>query len=306
MSLFYNKTVDLISQIEEDIRNVKIQGATAIALATIYGLSIALDQLKKKNPPDPTSYLLKKVTPLAYARPTEPLAQNALRFIFGQPQENPQNYRKKAKEYENLIKDSKNKMGKYGAELITNGGVYLTHCHSSTVTGMIINAHKQGRKFSLIATETRPLFQGRTTVSELLKENIDTTMILDDVAVSLLLDNIKNISAVFIGADLLSEKGFVNKVGSRGIAYAARQSQIPIFCLSILLKYDPRPFNHSLLETRDGSEIWPQAPTGLKFYAPAFDYIPYDDNITFVTESGLLQGQQLKSKALDLYPFLKS
>ena len=62
----------------------------------------------------------------------------------------------------------------------------------------------------------------------------------------------KPVSAVFIGADLLSSSGFVNKVGSLGITFAANSKNIPVYVLSILLKYDHRPFKETIIERREG------------------------------------------------------
>jgi len=230
-----------------------------------------------------------------------------LRFIFSQKENNFEKYLQKAQQYKNMIGNSKYKMGEFGVNLIESGGVYLTHCHSSTVNNMLIAARNSGKKFRIIATETRPRYQGRLTVKELLDAGFDDiTMIIDDAASSLLLENKININAVFIGADLLSDKGFVNKVGSQGIAYCAGKNKIPVYCMSILLKYDPRIFTDKLIESRNSSEIWDYAPSGLKFIAPAFDFIPYYENIYLITETGLLKGPAVKPKALELYSFLNS
>ncbi|MBI5452807.1 hypothetical protein HY945_05070, partial [Candidatus Gottesmanbacteria bacterium] len=109
---------------------------------------------------------------------------------------------------------------------------------------------------------------------------------------------------VFIGADLLSQNGFVNKVGSLGIAYAAERRNIPLYCLSVLLKYDPRPYLPSIIEQRGGYEIWPDAPKNLSFYAPAFDFIPYRLDIKLICEKGLLEGKDIENQTYSLYPFL--
>lgn len=304
-NIFYNKNMDIISRIENDIKSLKIQGATNIALSTIDGLTNAINLLEKQPIDDPHRFLYEQVTKLAFARPTEPLAQNALRFIFSEKQKDIKNYLHKGDQYRSMIKDSKKKMGEYGSNLIQNGGTYLTHCHSSTVTDMFIHAHRQGKKFSVITTETRPLYQGRITAKDLLQAGIKSvTMIIDDLATSIILENKIKISAVFIGADLLSEKGFVNKVGSHGIAFCAAEKHIPLYCTSILLKFDPKPFTGDIIEKRSSAEIWPDSPSELRFYSPSFDFIPYSDNISIVSEAGTIGGDRIKNDAVSLYPFL--
>ena len=273
-----------IDSLENDIKNLKIQGATNIALKVLEGLEIAYDQLKKNKNLIPRIYLIEQCLRLAFIRPTEPLAQNAVRYIFQKKDSLPHDYINLAQNYKKMISEAKFKMGQFGADLIKNGGVYLTHCHSSTVTNMFIDAKKQGKNFRVFVTETRPMYQGRITVKELLEAQIN--------------------NVIFIGADLLSQNGFINKVGSLGISYCAKENQIPVYAMSILLKYDPRIYTDNLIESRQSSEIWPDAPEKLKFYTPAFDYIPYFDNISLITEAGLIKCPDVKSKALKLYSFL--
>lgn len=296
-----HKSMNKIKQLEQDIRSLSIQGATNVALSTLKGVKIAIESAI-----DEFQKLQTIGERLAYARPTEPLAQNAVRFIFAQKDKKANYYLERSEEYKSLIFETKEKMARNGVSFIQNGGVYLTHCHSSTVVSMFKEARRQGKRFSIFATETRPLFQGRKTVIELLEAGIeDVTLIIDDVASSILEGRLKHIDAVFIGADLLSQNGFVNKVGSLGIAYAAERGKIPLYCLSILLKYDPRPYSPSLIEQRGGYEIWPEAPKDLSFYAPAFDFIPYRLDIKLICEKGLLESKDVENQVFSSYPFLR-
>lgn len=293
--------MDKIKRLEQDIKSLKIQGATNVALATLEGIRIA------SNFCTASRELFNVGLKLAYSRPTEPLAQNAIRFIFHEKGKPISYYAERAQEYKSLIHEAKSQMKEKGASLVENGGIYLTHCHSSTVVSMFSEAKNKKKKFSVIATETRPLFQGRITVKELLEANIDdVTLIIDDVASSLILNQGRHIKAVFVGADLLTEKGFVNKVGSLAIAYAACTRGIPVYCFSVLLKYDPREYSWALIEKRKGEEIWKDAPKNLKIYAPAFDYVTFDTNINIVCEKGIISGNEVKTEALSLYPFLSN
>jgi len=288
--------MDKIKVIEEDIRNLKIQGATNIALAVI-------DTITEKDLA--SSEILSVARRLAYARPTEPLAQNALRYIFSVSNQNREYYQQKATEYKEVIQKAKQEIIINALSLIQNEAVYLTHCHSQTVVAIFKKAKSRGKSFTVYATETRPLYQGRITVRELAEAGFEeVTLIIDDVAESLIEGRLKQIDAVFIGADLLSEKGFVNKVGSLGIARAAERRGIPLYCLTTLLKYDPRPFNDDLIEKRSGEEIWDSAPKDVRIYAPAFDFIPYLLNIKIVCEKGVFAGSGIKSIVRQNYPFL--
>uniref|UniRef100_A0A7C4R2M8 S-methyl-5-thioribose-1-phosphate isomerase n=1 Tax=candidate division CPR3 bacterium TaxID=2268181 RepID=A0A7C4R2M8_UNCC3 len=296
--------MDKIDSLEKDIISLKIQGATNIAFSVLEGIVIASKKIPANKPVG--EYLEKIGKKLAYARPTEPLAQNAIRFIFSNKKKGLEYYLLKVAEYKKLISEAKIKMGEEGIKLIHDGGVYFTHCHSSTVTSIFIKAYKQGKKFSVIATETRPRFQGRITVRELLDAGIeDVTLIIDDAIETILQNYRQKIKAVFLGADLLSCDGFVNKIGSLGIAYSAYHNNIPFYSMSILLKYDPRSFSNEMIEKRSEKEIWKDAPAKLKIYSPAFDFVPYDTGVKIVSEAGIIEGKEVSSVACSSYSFLK-
>ena len=292
-----------IAQLIYDIHTLKIQGATNIALATLKGIKIASDAIKKET--DPYRHLLAIGKKLAYARPNEPLAQNAIRYIFIEKRKGIFYYLEKAKKFRQLILSAKEKMVTYGADLVKNGSVYLTHCHSSSVVGALIKAKKNGKRFKVYVSETRPLYQGRITAEELLANGIDVTFMVDGAVGSILEDKKRGINGVFLGGDLLTKTGFINKVGSLAIMRFCEREKIPLYTLSLLLKYDFRFFGGKLIEQRESSEIWPDAPKKLEFFKPAFDFVPFSDTVKIVTEEGVIKGIDVEKTVNTLYTFLK-
>lgn len=287
-----------IEQTIHDIQSLKIQGATNVALAVLDALAHII-----KERPSISRYELTKIGErLAYARPTEPLAQNAIRYLVQGRTDDALN---RIKQFKGFIEYGKRIIPGVGAELLEDGGTYLTICHSSTVVRLFEEARKTGAYFSLFVAETRPRFQGRITAHQLLEAGFeDVTMIVDDVAVSLIEGRRGAIDAVFIGADLLTRKGFVNKIGSLAVAAAAFRKKIPVYVVSTLLKYDPLPFSPSHIEQRSPEEIWPDAPDNLLFYAPAFDFVPYYGTVRIITEVGIVPGKQVRAAAAKRYPFI--
>lgn len=289
--------MDKIAQLRDDIIKLNIQGATNVAFATLEAVEIAIKSGRS------VSEIQETAKTVAFARPTEPLAQNSLKFIFADQNQTSSYYLEKAADYENLIREVKTGIVENASSLIKDGGTYLTHCHSSSVVSAFTKAQREGRKFSVFVTETRPRFQGRITAREFLEADIENvTMVVDSAALALLESN--QIEAVFLGADLLGKDGFVNKVGSLGIARMCEQLSKPIFCITTLLKFDTRSISSELLEDRGGKEIWSEAPEGLKFYAPSFDYIPYDTGIKIVCEKGILESANLHDTVHALYPWI--
>lgn len=278
--------------IESAIKSLRIQGATNVAFAV-------LDAMAK----DPNNAAAVGER-LAYARPTEPLAQNGLRYVLSGKKDR---VSEKIQQFKEFITRGKRNIVEHGKELLVDGGSYLTICHSSTVVELFRTAREKGAIFHLYVAETRPLFQGRITASELINNGFDDiTMVIDDVAVSLIEERKGKIDAVFIGADLLSHDGFVNKVGSLVVVASAEKMSIPVFVVTTMLKYDPRPFDRSVIEMRGSEEIWPDAPKNLQFYAPAFDYVRYSQNIRVVCEAGIMPGHEVTNAVQKLYPFIVS
>ncbi len=288
-----------VDGVYKDIQSLKIQGATNVALAV-------LDTLARKVSETPHIDIdkLKEIgTRLAFARPTEPLAQNAIRYLSNAKTASEASARIAG--YTLMIEEGKRTIPEHGAPLLVDGGQYLTLCHSSTTIKLFETARTKGTYFSLYVAETRPRFQGRITAVELLKAGFDdVTMVIDDMAVSLIEGRIGKIDAVFIGADLLTAGGFVNKVGSLAVTAAADKKGIPVYVLTTLLKFDPRPYDPSMIEERNADEIWDKAPKGLKFYTPAFDYVPFYDNVRLVCEAGSITEHELTASVTKHYPFI--
>ena len=102
-------------------------------------------------------------------------------------------------------------IGEIGAKRIQDGDVVLTHCNSSAAISVIETAHRQGKKFKVYATETRPWRQGVVTVNELAKNGVDVTLIVDSAVRSVM----KYVTKVFVGADTVTSHGtLVNKIGT--------------------------------------------------------------------------------------------
>ncbi|MEK7060862.1 MAG: hypothetical protein AAB937_01360 [Patescibacteria group bacterium] len=290
--------MNVIDQSLLDITSLKVQGATNVALTVLDTLETLIHQT-----PDIAVASLQEIgKQLAYARPTEPLAQNAVRYIFSNPTNQ---ILPNIQEFRAFIEKGKESIPENGKPLILKNGTYLTLCHSSTTVSLFQKAHESGTKFRLFVAETRPRFQGRITAKEVLDIGLDdVTMVVDTVALSLLEGQGEKIDAVFIGADLLSHTGFVNKIGSLSVAVAANRHDIPVYSLSTLLKFDPRTFEPKMIETRSPDEIWKDAPKNLKFFSPAFDFVPYFPNVHIICEEGVIKGEAVKDAVQKHFPFV--
>ena len=94
------------------------------------------------------------------------------------------------------------------------------------------------RRYSVIATETRPYFQGaRLTAWELREQGIDVTLVPDNHAGLLCEQGI--IDKVVVGADRVARNGdMANKVGTYMIALAAHDNEVPFYVAAPLSSFD--------------------------------------------------------------------
>lgn len=284
----------------EKIKSLKIQGATNVAE------SVLLAMIKLSDNP---TYSLKEVInggeKLAFARPTEPLAQNFLHFI-----------KKRAKEkrdiiilsqyLQDLLKNVKEKITKNLERKIIDGGLYLTHCHSSTTTNGFIAAFKNGKKLRVIATETRPLYQGRITVQELAKAGIPTILIIDSASFSAIINRLfGKVDAVFVGFDMLTKEGnLVNKIGTAGIAIAANIAKVPLYATGTLMKFSQNFLKKEIVEERLPGEVWKNPPKRVKIYNPAFEQVSIKYISSIICEFGKIKPQKVYSFVKDRYSWI--
>ncbi len=182
----------------------------------------------------------------------------------------------------------------------------VTHCHSSSVVNILVEAHKQKKYIHVYNTETRPLYQGRKTSIDLAKAGVPDTMITDDAA-PFFVDNVYesdiHIDMVIIGSDAIKMDGSVyNKIGSFSIALAARHSKIPVYVVGSLTKVDME--NAVIIEKRSGKELRPEAPKGLEILNYAFDKVPAKFITGIITEHGIIKPKDIKKMVKKYYPWM--
>jgi ribose 1,5-bisphosphate isomerase len=268
-------------QICKDIKSLKIQGATNVAKSGVQALKLRHD---------PNS--VKKIISL---RPTEPALRNAINFSLKDIKRNPD---KALKHFD----EAKKKIAEIGAREIPKDSVVFTHCHASTVTGILKNAFKT-KKFEVYCTETRPMFQGRKTATELAKAKIPVTMFVDSAARYAL----KNSDIMLLGADAILSSGKVaNKIGSELFAETAKKYDIPVFVCTDSWKFDPmtvRGYTEEL-EIREAKEVWSKPPKGVKINNIAFELIDHELITGIISELGIYNPETFVVEVQKAYPWM--
>ena len=173
--------------------------------------------------------------------------------------------------------------------MINKKDVIFTHCHSTTVSNALIFAKKNGKKFSVLNTETRPLYQGRKTARELSKNKIKITTYVD----SGMHEAIKRTDKIFLGADAILEKGVINKIGSAIVGEIAKTHKKPVYIFADSWKFFPKNIK---IEERNFEEVWKKTPKGVKIRNPSFELIPKKYVTKIVSELGVLSYNEFLRK----------
>jgi methylthioribose-1-phosphate isomerase len=297
-------------EIASAIAELKIRGAPAIGVAGGYAVALGALRIKAGAKTDFTKELKGIIRAIASTRPT---ARNLFRAL-----ERMQRTAEAGKDVEQIKKAlvaeaiaihneeaaATLKLSQLGAELIKDGFNVLTHCNAGplatagygTALGVIIQAHEQGKKLRVLATETRPLLQGaRLTAWELKQAGIPFTLITDSMAGYFMSKS--EVDCVIVGADRIALNGdTANKIGTYSLAVLARENNIPFYVAAPLTTVDPAlaSGDEIPIEQRSPDEVThfqgrATAPKGVLAANPAFDVTPHPYISAIITEGGIIR-----------------
>jgi methylthioribose-1-phosphate isomerase len=192
-------------------------------------------------------------------------------------------------------------IGRVGAAFVPDGARILTHCNAGalatagygTALGVIRAAVEAGKRVSVLADETRPFLQGaRLTAWELVRDGIDTTVICDNMAGSLMRQGL--VDLVVVGADRIAANGdFANKIGTYPVAVLAKAHGIPFYVAAPLSTIDLATADGAGIPIeerphREVTHVGPSrlTPEGAAIRNPAFDVTPHGLVAAIFTERG--------------------
>jgi methylthioribose-1-phosphate isomerase len=304
-------------QVAEAITTLKVRGAPAIGVTAAFGLALALHRLWREKGDALTltqayAHLQKVAHQLGQTRPTAvnlfwalERMQQYVKKVIKEPvslQELLQLVHDQAQAIADEERAASFKMGEYGASLIADGDILLTHCNAGalatsglgTALAPVYLAHQAGKRIHVFVDETRPVLQGaRLTAWELQQAGIPMTLITDNMAGHFM--RCGGIKAVFVGADRIAANGDVaNKIGTYSVAVLAHAHHIPLYvvapCSTVDLKLPSG--DHIPIEQRPPEEVTTVrgvmvAPAGIEVANPAFDVTPNRYITAIITERGI-------------------
>lgn len=178
----------------------------------------------------------------------------------------------------------------HAASLFSGKDRILTHSYSSTVFEAIRFASNAGRSLKVICTESRPALEGVNLAKKLAIEGVEVHLALDSAAPFLL----REVDLLLTGGDALSPLGLVNKIGTYGIAIAAKARGVPFYALCGTDKILTEGLAEKLrIEQNDPAEVLPTPHPGVEVINHYFDITPIEFLSGVVTEEGVWQRDQL-------------
>ena len=295
--------ISTVDELIEAITTLAIRGAPAIGVSGAFGVVLAAFA----HPGD-ADKVASEAARISSSRPTAVNLAWGVRRALGKLPQGPQAVLAEALEI--LAEDARVNRSAAGhaADVIQRLCPdrplrILTHCNAGrlattsfgTAIGAIRVLHDRGQLRDVLVDETRPLLQGaRLTAWELAEAGIPHRLTIDSAAAWAMATG--QVDCVIVGADRIAADGSVaNKIGTYGVALAARRHAIPFVVVA--------PESTRDLATRTGREIVVEeraapeithfsgiavAPSGVAVFNPAFDVTPADLVTAIVTENGVV------------------
>jgi methylthioribose-1-phosphate isomerase len=304
------------------IKTMVIRGAPAIGVAAAYGIALGMRKSTSTGTQKFAAEFYKMCEQMAATRPT---AVN----LFWAIERMKRSFAEGANAGESVdqIKDRLDReadaihdedvascraMGAYGASVVPDDARILTHCNAGalatagygTALGVVRGAVEAGKRVAVFADETRPFLQGaRLTAWELVRDGIQTTVIADNMAGSLMRQG--KVDLVVVGADRIAANGdTANKIGTYSVAVLAREHGIPFYVAAPLSTIDLGTPDgaHIPIEERNAREVTHAGgsqlvPDGALVWNPAFDVTPHPLIAGIITERGIFRAPFIESLA---------
>lgn len=286
--------MDQLLETARKIKSMEIRGAALIARTAAEALGQKALSLKTASFEEFDLEMKEAASILIETRPTAVSLPNAVRFVMNYSSRTVDEAKRKiasnALQFIERSEKAVEKIGEIGAQRVSSGDVVMTHCNSTAALSIITTAFKQGKQIEVIATESRPRWQGHLTVKHLSELGIPTTLIVDSAVRHFM----REVDMVCVGADAIGVNGVViNKIGTSQLALAAHEARVSVIIAAETYKFSPRTVLGELIEIeeRPCEEVLdPKILKDLKSVKvrnPSFDITPKEYVDLIVTEVGV-------------------
>ena len=165
----------------------------------------------------------------------------------------------------------------------------FTISNSSTVADVVLGV---GAK-NIVVTESRPQMEGRNLAQRLAGEGVNVLLVVDAAAAMFM----ESSNVAVVGADsVLYDGSFVNKVGTRIMALAARDQGLPFYVVCSTSKFNVMNYlgRGVELEEKDPSEV--AEIEGVNVRNPYFEVVPGRLVTGIITEMGVMEPLDIRRR----------
>ncbi|KAJ7781551.1 eukaryotic translation initiation factor 2B delta subunit [Mycena metata] len=304
----------------------RICGANARCIATLTAFKTVIQDYT--TPPNNTlsrhlmSHLSPQITHLVSARPMSVTMGNAIRQlkleISGSDIDMPEQDAKDllCQKIDDYIRDriiiADEVIQDLACKKIKDGDIILTYARSSVVEKVLLSAYKQGKRFSVIVVDSRPLLEGKALLQALTSAPpVSWTLSNDSLLpppppipctyalLPALPSLISEATTVILGAHSLHSNGAVfSRAGTALVAMMANQHSVPVLVCCETYKFSEGVmldgFGKNELAPSHLFQTSPQAPN-LEILNPLYDLTPPSCITAVVTEVGLIPPSSISS-----------
>ncbi|OCB84592.1 eukaryotic translation initiation factor 2B delta subunit [Sanghuangporus baumii] len=304
----------------------RITGANARCIATLTAFKTVIQDYS--TPPNTTlsrhlmTHLNPQINHLVTARPMAVSMGNAIRQLkleisnsdIDMPEQDAKDLL--CRKIDNYIRDriifADQVIQDSAGQKLRDGDVILTFARSSVVEKVLLRAHGDGKRISVIVVDSRPMLEGKHLLSVLTSAGIPCTYLLLPALGSV----IGQASTVLLGAHSLHADGAVySRAGNALVAMLAKTHSVPV-----LVCCETYKFAESVI--LDGFTKNELAPTGdifrtlpsvirrdrltldpspnLEIRSPLYDLTPPTNITAVVTEVGIIPPNSISSVPLTL------
>jgi ribose 1,5-bisphosphate isomerase len=267
-----------VDEAARDIETMEVRGAAKLSRHAVSALGRAAREGGSADE------LREAARRLLATRPSAVSLRNGLAYaIGGLDEEGPDAVHARAGRYVHDSLRARERVARHGARLIEGADVVLTHCNSQAAVHTIASRHDQAPLEAAIVLETRPWRQGLITARQLVEHDVPVRFTVD-AAMRTALDRA---DAVVTGCDTIARNGdVVNKIGTRLLALAAEEANVPFYVTAESFKLDPSSNTGGdvRIEERDPDEVLEDPIDGVTVHNPVFDVTPAERIRRIATE----------------------
>ncbi|KAF8843159.1 IF-2B-domain-containing protein [Paxillus ammoniavirescens] len=299
----------------------KITGANARCIAMLTAFKTVIQDYVTPRNNTLSRHLMTQLSPqithLVSARPMSVTMGNAIRQIkleiSGSDIDLPEQDAKDAlcDTIDNYIRDRILLAGQVIQETagnkIKDGDVILTYARSSVVEKVLLHSWADGKRFSVIVVDSRPMLEGKALLKSLTAASIPCTYLLLPSLPSVL----PHTTTLFVGAHSLHANGAVfSRAGTAMVAMMAKSRSIPVVVCCETYKFSegirwdgvsknelaPTPFppsSTSNSSSQQNSAI--KMNPNLSMLSPLYDLTPPSCITAVVTEVGIIPPSSISS-----------